>query len=141
MGFEFILSDSPSVEERLFLEAQINQFNMKKTGDFDGRELCILVKEAGETIAGIYGWTWGGGCWVDSLWVHEDHRGKTLGQRLLQAAEEEAQRRGCTQMILDTHGFQAPNFYKKYGYQVAGRVPNYPKGSELIFLRKELPGS
>lgn len=99
------------------------------------------MKEAGETIAGIYGWTWGGGCWADSLWVHEAFRGKKLGQRLLKSAEEEAQHRGCTQMILDTHGFQAPNFYKKYGYEVTGRVPNYPKGSEIIFFRKELSGS
>jgi ribosomal protein S18 acetylase RimI-like enzyme len=99
----------------------------------------MFVREAGESIvAGLHGWTWSGTGFVESLWVRDNLRRRGLGSRLLRAAETEARRRGCHQMYLDTHSYQAPAFYRRLGYEVIGDLPGWPGGDIRIFFRKTL---
>jgi GNAT superfamily N-acetyltransferase len=72
------------------------------------------------------------------LFVDEDRRGAGLGSSLLAGAEEEARSRGCTQMLLATHTFQAPAFYAARGYQEQGRYADYPAGEAQVLLAKPL---
>jgi hypothetical protein len=57
---------------------------------------------------------------------------------MLDAVEEEARRRGCTQIILTTHSFQAPELYRKRGYAPLGVIDDYPRGHHQLVLRKAL---
>ncbi len=61
-----------------------------------------------------------------------------VGSQLLRAAEEEARSRGCKKIVLSTHSFQAPEFYRRHGYLVAGEFSDYPRGHRSIFLEKTL---
>jgi GNAT superfamily N-acetyltransferase len=121
------------------LDAEINAFNAAVTGQADGRLLCVSVRgDGGDLRAGLFGWTWGGCGYVELLWVRGDHRGQGLGTRLLAAAEQEIRRRGCSQVALSTHSFQAPGFYARFGYRECGRTPAYPRGHDQIHLVKQL---
>jgi GNAT superfamily N-acetyltransferase len=121
------------------LDDRIYEFNVAATGIADGRYLASFLKdETGEIYAGISGHTWGETCEIKLLWIAEPHRGQGLGSLLLSEAEREAARRGCKQIMLSTHSFQAPAFYAARGYREFGRVPNYPKGHASIYLMKSL---
>jgi diadenosine tetraphosphate (Ap4A) HIT family hydrolase/GNAT superfamily N-acetyltransferase len=129
----------PDPEEVDLLERRIHQYNVDTTRLPLGGPVAFFVRTpAKEIAAGIYGWTWGGTLHVVSLWVREDLRGHGYGSRLLAAAEQEAASRGCTQATLETHDFQAPDFYLHRGYEVCGRVPDYPAGGAKYLLRKGL---
>jgi GNAT superfamily N-acetyltransferase len=106
----FESTDDPDRDVVRFLDDRLYEFNASRTGVDDGRLLAIFVRERGRVVAGLYGWTWGGCCHMKLLWVEARHRGKRLGTRLMAMAEREAQKRGASQMLLETHSFQAPEF-------------------------------
>ena len=134
----FDIETDPDPKDVQFLDDRITDFNFAATGIYDGKLLSIFLRnEKNEIMAGIYGWTWGGTCEIRSLWVHVDWRGKGIGRELLCQAEAEAIRRGCTQIVLDTHSFQAPGFYTRQGYQIVGAHQDYPKGHQAYYLEKK----
>jgi ribosomal protein S18 acetylase RimI-like enzyme len=136
------LTEQPDARDVQFIEDQIDAFNLMTTGITDVRFLAIIAREADERIiGGLYGWTWGRCCEVKTLWVGESARGRGLGTRLMRAAEEEARARGATQIVLSTHSFQAPDFYRRLGFTVVGEVNDYPEGHSSLYLRKLLNGT
>ena len=132
--------DRPELEA--FLGDRLYEFNSTTTGIFDGKLLNALVEDdAGHIVAALSGHTWGGCCEIGRLWIHESMRGTGLGTAFMQAAEREAIRRGCHQIVLSTHSFQAPRFYEKLGFRRLAAIPNYPQGHEYIMYIKYLPGA
>ncbi|WP_189715957.1 GNAT family N-acetyltransferase [Streptomyces chryseus] len=94
---------------------------------------------SGELVAGLDGFTWGHWLHVGLLWVADAHRGAGLGSRLLERAESMARaERGCGYARLETWDFQAPDFYRTLGYEVVGRVDDYPPGVTEYILTKRL---
>lgn len=133
------VTDQPAEVDWHWLEDNINQFNMHLTGYQDYRPLAIFVRDPlGAIIAGLIAFTWGGTLRILVLWVHENWRRHSYGTQLLAAAEQEAWARGCEQAVVDTHSFQAPQFYSNRGYTVCGVVDDYPVGYQQIFFQKRL---
>ena len=136
---EFVIETDPAPEQVRYLEDRLYEFNSSVTRITDGEGLAIFVRDDGEQIvAGICGNTWGGCCEIRQFWVEEAQRGLGLGTKLLAAAENEARRRGCNQIVLMTFTFQAPRFYAKRGFQTIASVDDYPRGHQTLLLRKHL---
>jgi ribosomal protein S18 acetylase RimI-like enzyme len=72
------------------------------------------------------------------LWVREDSRGRGYGRTLIEAAEREGRARVCRQATLETHSFQAPEFYRKLGWEVFGVLDGYPACHRKYYLKKSL---
>jgi GNAT superfamily N-acetyltransferase len=139
---ELIINTEPTPEEVQYLEDRIYEFNSTATGIKDGEWLAIFVRnEEGRIVAGICGNTWGGCLEIRQFWVEEARRKQGLGTRLLEAAEHEARRRGCRQIVLMTFTFQAPAFYAKHGFEVVAVVDDHPRDHKNLLLRKRLGAS
>ena len=130
---------SPTENEIKYIREALTQFNNERVGE-DGHAPLNIIEydENGNTIGGILGGTYWGWMYVDILWVHESHRHKGIGSKLLFEAEKEAIIRGCHHVHLDTMSWQAPEFYKKHGYEVIGTLPDIPSGNQKYLLMKAL---
>lgn len=139
MNWDVTISAMASDADQAALRDALLEFNFATTGYRDGKYLsCFLRDDDGKLRAGIDGFTWGGYAQIEYLWIDAALRGQGLGERLLRAAEDEARRRGCRTMVLDTHSFQAPEFYPKLGYREVGRTVDTPAGHTQILFQKEL---
>ena len=129
----------PTENEIKYIREAFNQFNNERVGE-DGHTPLNIVEydENGNPIGGILGGTYWGWMYVDILWVHEHYRHKGIGSKLLRTAEKEAISRGCHHVHLDTMSWQAPEFYKKHGYEIIGILPDIPKGNQKYLLMKAL---
>jgi GNAT superfamily N-acetyltransferase len=136
---ELLINTEPTPSEVQYLEDRLYEFNSTATGITDGEWLAIFVRdEADRIVAGLCGNTWGGCLEIRQFWVEEARRKQGLGTRLLGAAEQEARRRGCRQILLATFSFQAPAFYGKRGFEVVAVVDDHPRGHKNMLLRKRL---
>ena len=140
MGREFQAVEGDAADDlRRFLEERISEHNVAATGMTDGRAVAFAIRhEDGAIVAGLFGWTWGGCLYVEHLWVRDGVRRRGYGSRLLAAAERVGRERGCALVTLETHDFQAPDFYRRHGYEVFATLDDYPKEHKKHFLRKRL---
>ncbi|MDQ0489972.1 ribosomal protein S18 acetylase RimI-like enzyme [Streptomyces thermodiastaticus] len=93
----------------------------------------------GALAGGLVGHTWTTWLHVTYLWVDPVHRGTGLGTTLLTEAERLASvDRACTHARVETWDFQAPDFYRKRGYEVVCVIPDYPPGVTEYTLTKRL---
>ena len=121
------------------IRAALTAFNEKAVGP-DGHTALNIAKydEKGEIIAGLLGGTYWGWLYIDILWVAEAHRKQGLGSKLLAEAEKQALQRGCHHAHVDSMSWQAPDFYKKHGYETIGILPDIPEGNQKHLLMKKL---
>ena len=132
----------PTPEEVQYLEDRIYEFNSSATDIADGELLAFFVREGDSIVAGICGNTWGGTCELRQFWVEESQRHRGLGTQLFEAAEQEARRRGCRQVVLMTFSFQGLAFYERHGFEVVATIDDHPRGYRNLLMRKRLgPGS
>lgn len=141
---ELAITDSADPALREAIDRAIDRYNDNKMG-FAGnqRTLVIPVRETpnGPVAGGMWGYTYARWLYIHLFVLPESLRGQGLGTKMMRMAEEEAVRRGCVGVFLDTFSFQARPFYERLGYQVFGTLDDCPPGHSRFFLRKILPAA
>ncbi len=94
--------------------------------------------QQGRIMAGCGGVMSYGCLYTGSLWVAESLRGKGIGTRLLQAAEQLALQRDCTMATVHTMDWEALELYKNLGYEVELVREGHKNNSIMYILKKEL---
>lgn len=104
----------------------------------EGEEMAFALSDDDGVIAGgLLGYWRDQWLFVASLSVREDLRGHGFGKALMNQAERWVRLRSGRGIWLDSYGFQAPEFYRRLGYEEMGRLPNYLPGSDRIwFVRR-----
>ena len=131
--------DQESYNKVVELLVDYNRSKTTELKDEINKPIEIIVRdEDGEIIGGLYGRSIWGTLEIKTLIVKAENRTKGIGYRLLEEAEKEAKKRNCRYMSLDTFSFQAPDFYEKCGFKKFATEPDFPKGFERYYYRKEL---
>ncbi len=134
---EIQITDQPDGEDVQRVLSGLREYNSSHVKS-EIRDIGVFVRDKGQIIAGLYGtsmWDW---LHIKYLWVTSDHRKQGLGSQLMSLAEEEAQKRRCIGLHLDTFSFQALDFYLGLGFEVFGEIKDHPQGGRRYFLSKRL---
>jgi ribosomal protein S18 acetylase RimI-like enzyme len=133
--------DEPHASEsdKQIVRDHLDTYNVAVTGMSEYASVSLFLEdEHNEVVGGLLGNIWGGCLHVTYLWIAETLRGRGHGRALLQRAEARARERGCHAVFLETFSFQAPDFYKKLGYEVFGEAADWPLHHTHYFLSKRL---
>jgi ribosomal protein S18 acetylase RimI-like enzyme len=134
--YQIVYIDQPAWE---IIGGGITEYNTQQAGDDEGKNLCFVLRSPDqEIVGGVIGATYWNWLYINLMWIKEEFRGRGFGHQLLTLAEQEGRQRGAEYVYLDTFSFQAPDFYKKHGYEVFGELKEFPPGHQRYFLTKQL---
>jgi GNAT superfamily N-acetyltransferase len=132
----------PPAESLAPIDRGLHEFNLACLGKATihrYHKVAVFARDKdGTMIGGIYGellWDW---LHIDTLWVHEAHRGQGIATRLLAQIEEAAASKGFCGSHLETTDFQALGFYLKNGYEIFGELEGKPAGSTWYYIKKRI---
>ena len=129
----------PSESEAEAICAGLRRFNSEVIGAHDFKPLWLAAHAAdGRLIGGAVGYVGLGWLHLEALWVEQTARGRGLGAALLARIEASAIESGAHAAHLDTFDWQAEGFYLKQGYREFGRLEDFPRGRQRLFLQKRL---
>jgi GNAT superfamily N-acetyltransferase len=128
----------PRDELEAFFEI-LRSYNREQVGTWRYKKLILLLKDDdGKVKGGLEAHTYFDWMFIENLAVDASVRKGGWGTKLMEAAHEEARRRGCHHAWLDTFSFQALPFYEKLGYTTFGTLDDFPERHKRYFLSRKL---
>lgn len=91
----------------------------------------------GRIAAAIVFHSFWGALHIKYVWTHKDHRGKGYASKLMQEVFNFAKDRKYPFAFIETMNFQAPSFYKKFGFKTEFKREGYSKGTSFYYMRKD----
>lgn len=137
-SIKVVVDYDPSQADNAIIREGIIASNAHIIGERDKEFSIFLKDDSGKVFGGILAFLDSESVYIDTLWVEEKLQRKGFGTKLLGAVEQEAIKKGCKYLTVDTWDFQAEGFYLKNGYARLGEVKNYWLGHSKITLRKKI---
>jgi GNAT superfamily N-acetyltransferase len=137
---KIVVSDAPEATDIAVINDGLRAYNTEKAGFDDYKPLAVFVTDPAtdKVLGGLHGGSYMGQLRIDRFFLPEDHRRDRLGSRVLEMAEEEGRKRGCTRVVLNTMEIQAPGFYLKQGYTMAAKLDCPAPGITRYVMTKTL---
>lgn len=109
-----------NLEEKFFkvIDDEFNKYALRNEVVCDYTPFYFVAKEDGKVLGFITGHTYYKEVHIGDLIVFEEYRHKHIGTQLVKNVEESFKGKGFENINLSTYGFQAPEFYKKCGFEV-----------------------
>ena len=119
-----------------FINEEFSQYGMQNGIDLNYDEFCFVAEDDGKIIGVITGRAYYNEVHIGDLIVSGTCRGSGIGSVLVHAVEDAYKDKGYNKITLTTFGFQAPEFYKKLGYEVEFiREDNNPQLRKYFLMK------
>jgi len=100
------------------IDVEFNKFAAKNGVVCNYTPFTFIAKEDNEVVGIITGHSYYSEIHISDLIVYEKYRKKHIGSKLIKTVEEYYKDKGFKNMNLSTYNFQAPEFYKKCGFEI-----------------------
>ena len=134
---QFRIIENVSEQDVEEIHRELKKYNHSKREKSESIPIGAFYEDAdGRKKAGLTGEIFGNWLCIKYLWVSEELRGQGFGSSLLEAAEKEALSHGAKYAFVNTFDFQAPEFYRKHGYEQVFTLSEYPYTGERYYYTK-----
>jgi GNAT superfamily N-acetyltransferase len=135
----FSITQDVTEEEMKIVHAGLGRYVDEQIGDKrDGTRIELVIRDpTDDVIGGLLAFITMSNLIIEHLWVDERHRGLGLGRKLMMKAERIAKENGCIAAQTYALSFQAPEFFRKLGYEAFGFSDGYPDPvKEYYFIKR-----
>ena len=120
-----------------FTDIEFSSYATDCNVDLNFEEFCFVAEDNGNIAGVIIGRAYYNEIHIGDLVVGKEYRRDGIGSKLVNAVEDAYKGKGYEKIALTTFGFQAPEFYKKLGYELEFvREDKDPKLSKYFYLKK-----
>ncbi len=120
-----------------FINKEFSEYAIDCDVALNFEEFCFAAEDDGKIVGVITGRAYYNEVHIGDLIVGKGYRKDGVGSKLVMAVEDEYKIKGYEKIALTTFGFQAPEFYKKLGYELEFvRKDSNPKLSKYFYLKK-----
>lgn len=109
-----------SLDEEFYniIDTEFNKFASKNGVTCNYMPFTFVAKEDNKVVGVITGHSYYKEVHIGDLIIFEQYRNKHIGTKLIETVENYYKDKGFENMNLTTYNFQAPEFYKKCGFDV-----------------------
>ena len=126
----------PEVEEKMTKD--LIEYESSQGIDVNYKRFALVLSDDNDEVIGVLNaYTAFAEVYIDDMWVYSIHRGKGYGRKLISELEDLFKGRGFNNINLCTNTFNAPDFYKKCGFQLEFTRKNLknPKLTKYFFVK------
>ena len=109
-----------NLDEEIYtmIDKEFNEFATKNGVVCNYKSFAFVAKKGNKIIGIITGNSYYKEVHISDLIVLEQYRNKHIGSKLMETVESYYKNKGFENINLTTYGFQAPEFYKKCGFEI-----------------------
>ena len=121
-----------------FINREFTVFGQESGVELNYDEFCFVAEDdAGQLLGVITGRAYYNEVHIGDLIVGKECRRDGVGSKLVAAVEDAYAGKGYEKIALTTFGFQAPEFYKKLGYELEFvREDKDPRLSNYFYIKR-----
>ena len=140
MNYKMIIKRVSDIDDQIgeFINKEFAEYGVQSGVELNFEEFHFVAEdEDGKVIGVITGRAYYNEVHIGDLIVGKDYRRAGVGSKLVAAVEDAYKGKGYEKIALTTFGFQAPEFYKKLGYEVEFiREDKDPKLNKYFNIKK-----
>lgn len=100
------------------INSEFNKYAKKNGVNCNYKSFAFVAKEDSKILGIITGKSYYKEVHISDLIIVEEYRNKRIGSKLIETVEKYYKDKDFENINLTTYGFQAPEFYKKCGFEV-----------------------
>ena len=115
----------------------LSEYDNENNVKYNFNKFGFIAKQNDITVGYLTGFSYYSEVTINKLIVLKEYRGKGIGTKLIKQVESHFKNKGFNNINLVTNEFQAPEFYKKCGYELefVRKNKNNPKLNKYFFVK------
>lgn len=123
--------------ERVIREG-LQEYDIDTLGEVGGKDpISFYFRDGDDVVAAIVVRVLWGVLSIKHLWVHKDYRNSGYGTKLMNRALRFCKEKKCSCVYVETMNFQAPDFYKRFGFKIEFKRDCYERSASIYYMRKD----